>query len=1664
MSQAPIASHPRLRPHSITGGRRLGDVDKKALRQDPQNGGQNGAPSAWGRALLLVSLLLFLALRGVGATYPSFTEGNTMSVLLLPSGTRPGTIIYRVRAHDRDDDYPLDFSIVDTRSRTSQIVYIRARECRPIGNAYCDADVYLAREVKPGQSFTFNISVTDTTGDRTTVRSRIEVTNGNPSDSQIFMSYAPTAIVPEDAKIDVPVTSLIVRKRTSYIEFYILGHGNDMFIIKKKPHSPISYNATIYTLQELDFETVNLYQLEVCALYPYTDTKIDTRNIACVSVTIVVDDRQDTAPIFIVAPPLTRIPNDVEQGDVLVKVVAQDGDKGEPRSIIYTMVPTLAAFADFFEIGAESGEVRLIKSINDLVDQIITIEPILLLKITAEEVAIRASNFPELTTEIEIGLGLLDLDIMAPEFAFEEYWTRLRENSPVQTPLYFEKPFLKDAKGTFSLSIEGDNGTFTVSPPIVRNSASFMIKVNNQVPLDFEERKRIDFKLKARQVAGPGSATASITVYLDDDNDNLPVFTQQIYEKSIYENITVGASILQVKATDRDESNDYGAIVYTRLIGSLEQHLTLNTLTGLITCKNNSGLDRETSEEYELTVEARDGKGEGNAVMAKIRLFVKDINDRVPEFELPVYEGVLEPNLQKFREPVIVKAIDTDAEEPNNLVTYAIDPGTFSAYFQIDSITGRLSVREQIDLPNVVALRSRQKRQAGLDEPTGESDILTLDIRASDKGVPQLSSKVPVLIYTKNYVERYVNFIFPYPPDDIRFTRRRGEIERQLRTLTGGSKVTIQEVREYGTQGILSPRGGSNRSIVTALIKYPAGSVVDVEKLSQEFNMTKGLEEDNKPLIALQQKSNSYLAVMVVLCILLALIIIAIIFCCFWPTCPLYKERKKFKLVNDDSQERVSYIRVDDRERGRQAWSGDERQRYWKIQGGSEGRPLDERSVIARPAAVGGARDVFVEDLDEARQSQRLRVESRTSQRSQERRMFVLRDGRGQPRAADTLREGETYYLEDIEDATPRTVRLESGPVQFLAATGENGGQAENNSSTYSKQGNVEVLRLHASPRGGASRDEIIRVSERGRGSGGGAPHSRRAGGESEVFLTQEELRRRGPYYQYDDTGGGVHGRLVEGQSHGATPRSDYDEGGGGGGGGRGFVNTAIRYLSNGSPSHSSAEAILVTEDGQELGTIVPRLRIRTPIQEETNSLLEAEGARSSRREKRRTPRAKVHSYGKGGGGGGGNSKDGSSSQRSSRSHSNLQGSYSDGEENPRKAHYPKVPLPYNSHYHHTKASLLRLESNLAKLEEDQKNNPPQENSRRNSVSATEGRRSSSVDGSGRTSSNLEGRRSLSQMALDGRRSNSQAALDGRRSNSQAALDGRRSNSQAALDSRRGGAASHGATSTDGRRNSVAALEGRSSEEKQEILKELESLGIERIAARRLMNRSIGADERLEEYLAMERAKRAEEEAAAALARKRERVQRLPSDVDDSEAEAAAAAKAKEKKKQSEAKAGSRYMEWYNRRKTPVDLTPSDLQANEEGTSVEPATEPSTTEASAKKKKKTSTTSRVGRDHATQNLPDDAKAEVALAAEDDDGNYIEEDHDGRKAALDIMDSEINLGVQQGSNVFDNTTDLEEAARHRRRRNYMTEKKSIFTIAYDDMRTQNLRPESAAAEP
>lgn len=422
--------------------------------------------------------------------------------------------------------------------------------------------------------------------------------------------------------------------------------------------------------------------------------------------------------------------------------------------------------------------------------------------------------------------------------------SRVDENAPQGTALTFIDPYVPRVydddtgkNGVFSLTLLNNNGTFEISPNVAERSASFLIRVRDNILLDYEERQTVEFQILAQEL-GPAtnlSAVVNVTIYLNDVNDNPPVFSQPMYTVELPENMTVGTKVVQVHADDADTGMG-GRVRYTAILGYLNTSLNLDAETGLITVSTNKhGFDREVMPEYHLYVEARDNDGTGNRAQVPLVIKLIDVNDETPIFEKDLYEFILAPDLKSFTAAAYIRAIDKDATAPNNEIRYEIINGNYDNNFALDEVTGELTVREKIKFRTKKEAVMRHRRQVPTASPENQN-MFILTARAYDLGVPIRSSTSTIRIYPPESRTRAVTFVVPGLNPD------KAKTEETLSTITGG-KVIIHEIRqlrpdEAGAQNIPPSDNPDikDRSVVTATVLYDTSSVVDISQIQQRLS------------------------------------------------------------------------------------------------------------------------------------------------------------------------------------------------------------------------------------------------------------------------------------------------------------------------------------------------------------------------------------------------------------------------------------------------------------------------------------------------------------------------------------------------------------------------------------------------------------------------------------------------------------------------------------------------------------------------------------------------------------------------------------------------------------------------------------------------------------
>ncbi|KPI92876.1 Cadherin-23 [Papilio xuthus] len=660
-----------------------------------------------------------------------------MSVMLLAgikSNENVGSLIYRLRGIDPDGD-TLKFGIKDQIG--SDILRLEAISSN-------EANVYLVKELdrETRDEYSFVLTLTDGylgEGNFVTQSFLLLVEDVNDNEP-VFKPYPSAITVREDAEpgiLETVEATDLDEGAYGQVLYQLQELDGDLenFLIQT-----VNGKGVIRLVNGLDYERKSLYQLRVLAVDRANQGRINTGTAA---ILVKVQDVEDQPPEFIVASPVTRISEDAPIGTSVLQVRAIDGDRGINNRISYSIV---SGGEEHFDIDGTSGIIYTFNPLDR--EDPLNSNGAYILEILATEESQQISPLPSATTEVTI--IVTDVNDEIPRFRSEQYVGEILENAQQNTPITLLQHGVPEVydydqgkNGTFDLYLIGDNGVFEVTPFKGVNEASFLIRVNNPSYLDYEKITMMNFTLIAKEVVtkDPKMSIVPITVYIKDENDNFPEFTESLYTVSVPENCGVGTTVAWVQAMDQDSDN-YGTkgIRYTNLGGSIAHLLNLNEITGVITVKQSGdgSFDRELISRHYLTVEARDDQGNGNRNTAQLVINIEDVNDNAPMFLANKYEARLLENEEYFENPLIVEARDADLNGTKNRhIEYSIVGGDYKNNFTIDPNLGIITPISGLDFEQIPG-------------DNGNIRPIHLVVKARDFGVPSLSSTVPVTVYVQD--------------------------------------------------------------------------------------------------------------------------------------------------------------------------------------------------------------------------------------------------------------------------------------------------------------------------------------------------------------------------------------------------------------------------------------------------------------------------------------------------------------------------------------------------------------------------------------------------------------------------------------------------------------------------------------------------------------------------------------------------------------------------------------------------------------------------------------------------------------------------------------------------------------------------------------------------
>uniref|UniRef100_A0A671XGE4 Cadherin-23 n=1 Tax=Sparus aurata TaxID=8175 RepID=A0A671XGE4_SPAAU len=459
----------------------------------------------------------------------------------------------------------------------------------------------------------------------------------------------------------------------------------------------------------LDREQIGQYHLRIIAYdagrFPRTSTS---------TLTVTVLDVNDETPTFNPSVYNVSLKESVPRDHIVARLSCSDNDAGLNAELSYFI--TGGNQDGKFSVGFRDGVVRTVVGLDRETQAAYTL---VVEAIDNGPAGSRRTGTATVFVEVQ------DVNDNRPIFLQNSYETSILESVPRGTSILQVQTTDAD---------QGENGR--VLYRILTGNSNNLFSIDRQTGLVTRGLRALDRETSSSHMleveaynSDEGSMRSSVRViiYVDDANDEVPVFTQQQYNRlGLRETAGIGTSVIVVRATDPD-TGDGGAVAYALVSGS-DRKFEVDVSTGLVTTVDY--LDYETKTTYLMNVSATDQASPFHQGFCTVYVTLLNELDEAVAFLSAGYEASLLENIATGTEVVQVQAQSADNL---NQLTYRFDPDTSPAalaLFKIDSVTGRITVTGLLD------------REKG--------DMYTLTVVADDGGPKKDSTVVSITILDEN--------------------------------------------------------------------------------------------------------------------------------------------------------------------------------------------------------------------------------------------------------------------------------------------------------------------------------------------------------------------------------------------------------------------------------------------------------------------------------------------------------------------------------------------------------------------------------------------------------------------------------------------------------------------------------------------------------------------------------------------------------------------------------------------------------------------------------------------------------------------------------------------------------------------------------------------------
>lgn len=616
-------------------------------------------------------ILFNLTVLDVNDNAPSFDQTNLK--LNVPEDTLTGTVLVQVQATDLDENPLLTYSI-------NSITPAQYNGRKTMDMFSIDAVTGKMKLLEPlDYEFTqyrrIDLAVTVSDGSRTdSAVVNLFVIDANDNPPHIVSVLGSPMSLGEDFSPGVPFMFVFANdpdsNMNSELGFNLTG-GKGYFNLTYYLLFGSLYRASVQLTRSLDREDIDKFDLTI-TVFDHGVPQL-TANWSDI---LTVSDVNDNSPTFVTGPYSKTLAEDIRVDSVVLTVSAEDPDAGANGTVEY-LIPSDQPLFQWFAVDS-AGVVKTAQKLDRETAGIVN------LTVTA-----RDKGRPPRSTNTTVTVTLADVNDNDPTFSQLQYNIEVPENESVGVVVATliandpDEGVFGDV--TYSISSETSVNVFFL------NSQSGELSLN--ATLDRESIAHHILVVDAHD-GGGRTSSAYVVVNVTDINEHHPEFYPSHYDCVIYENTTVGHHCVIVKATDKDENK----VTYEIVSGNDESDFRLDRHSGYLVTANT--LDHEQQQSYVLVVSATDSGGLKSNPDATVNVTVANVLDKPPLFGNMSYAFRVNETDNPGMTVGWVSAVKQDAAK-NGKLMYVITGGDVLGRFEVDSLSGRISLKKSIDREKV---------------------------------------------------------------------------------------------------------------------------------------------------------------------------------------------------------------------------------------------------------------------------------------------------------------------------------------------------------------------------------------------------------------------------------------------------------------------------------------------------------------------------------------------------------------------------------------------------------------------------------------------------------------------------------------------------------------------------------------------------------------------------------------------------------------------------------------------------------------------------------------------------------------------------------------------------------------------------------------------------